>query len=210
LKPAAFLRIFPAVTLFGLAWASSLALAGESYFSLPFEKLLKLAVCAEMRTLGRDCGTMPGDFNERSKALEAGLEDLWALNYGEKNPRKLAEASRMIRNFTRFDLGVLVKNPAFAKAALLRAETGIKFLMEKQRNGGALMDIKGSKVLRMKDEEMVRTAEDLYAKEQFVEMRLQLYKALWLADPLTAVNPMPDPAQGQGMADNPLHPVIHS
>jgi hypothetical protein len=210
LKPAVYRKIFTALSLFCLAWASSFALAGESYFSLPFEKLLKLAVCAEMKTLGRDCWTMPRDFDERSKALEAGLEDLWALNYGEQNPRKVREASRMIRNFSRFDLGVLVKNPTFAKSALLRAETGIQYLLAKNRTDLSQARIKLPAVFGEKSAESAQKAEASFAKGRFIEMRLELYQALWLADPLTAGKPMPDPAQGQGLAGNPLRPVVHS
>ena len=181
-----------------------MALAADSYFSLPFEKLLKLAVCAEMKTLGRDCENMPGDFNERSKALEAGLEDLWALNYGENNPRKVREASRMIRSLARFDLGILIKNPLFARAVLLRAEAGIQYLLEKNWLGPT-MDMKRREYRKMKVQEIVRIAENLFINGKFVEMRVQLYQALWLADPLTAGEPMSDPSGVQGIAGIPLN-----
>ena len=209
MKPGEFFKIFPAVTLFFLTWASTMPLAAESYFSLSFEKLLKLAVCAEMETLGRDCENMPGDFNERRKALEAGLEDLWALNYGENNPRKVREASRMLRNISRFDLGVLVKNPAFAKAVLLRAETGIRYLLEKNRTGLSQDRIKLPEGFGEKAAELARKAEYSFAKGHFIEMRLKLFQALWLADPMTAGETIPDPSGGQGVASDPFNSAFH-
>ena len=113
----------------------------------------------------------------------------------------------MIRNFSRFDLGVLVKNPAFAKAALLRAETGIRYLLEKNRADLSQDRIKLPVGFGENAAQSAQKAEDSFAKGRFIEMRLQLYRALWLADPLTAGEPIPDPSGGQGVAVNPVNSV---
>ncbi len=193
LKPLLF------ITTVGLFFVLTAVRAGESYYTLPFEKLLNLAACAEMKTLGQDCATHPQQLDERSMALESGLEDLWALTFGEKTPKKVQEASRIIRSLVRFDLGILIKNPLFARAVLLRAETGIKFLMEKNWLG-PLMELKMREYRKMQVQKIVQRAENLFTNGKFDEMRLQLFQALWLADPVTTGEPMMDPDHGQGLA----------
>jgi hypothetical protein len=174
--------------------------AVESYFNLPFEKLLNLAVCAEMKTMGRDCETDTKPSDERSRALVTGLEDLWAMNYGEKTLRKINETSRMLRSWARFDLGVLIKNPEFARATLLRGEAGIKYLLEKDQSDPSHDRLRLTEVSRKKSGEWVRKAERSFAAGKFDLMRHQLYQALWLSDPVTSLEPMPNPIGERGLA----------
>lgn len=199
------LKTLPFVFALSLFFFAGLSVqAGVPFYTLPFEKLLQLAVCAEMKTLGQDCGAKPEEFDERSKALETGLEDLWAMNYGEKTPRKVREASRMLRGWARFDLEVLIKNPGFAKAVLLRAETGVQYLLENGRKNFSRDRLRLPGPSRKKALDLVQKAEGSYAKGKFSAMRLLLYQALWLADPVTADEPMPDPTKGQGLVDSTL------
>jgi hypothetical protein len=174
--------------------------ADESYSNLPFEKLLNLAVCAEMKTMGRDCETDTKPSDERSRALVTGLEDLWAMNYGEKTLRKINETSRMLRSWARFDLGVLIKNPEFARATLLRGEAGIKYLLEKDQSDPSHDRLRLTEVSRKKSGEWVRKAERSFAAGKFDLMRHQLYQALWLSDPVTSLEPMANPVEVGGLA----------
>jgi len=174
--------------------------ATESFSNFGFKELLPLAVCAEMKTMGQDCETNTKQSDERSKALETGLEDLWGMNYGEKTLRKINETSRMLRGWARFDLGVLIKNPVFARATLLRGEAGIKYLLEKDRSDPSQDRLRLTDGSRKKSAEWVQKAEKSFATGKFTLMRSQLYQALWLSDPVTSKEPMPNPSGTRALA----------
>jgi hypothetical protein len=174
---------------------SPAVLADEAYSSLPCEKLIELSACADMKTMNDDCGSSPKKLSERERVLEAGLEDLWALNYGEKSPLKVREAARMIRGLARMDLGVLIKNPTFARATLLRGEVGIRYLLSKDQSDPSTNHLRLTKAQRDKIAKFIRKVEQLYTEGKYEKMRLQLYETLWLTNPLTTNLLLPDPNQ---------------
>ncbi len=172
----------------------------ESYSVLPYEKLIELTACADMKTMNQDCGLNPNLLSERERALESGLDDLWALNYGEKSPVKVREAARMIRGLARMDLGVLIKNPDFARAALLRGEMGIQYMLSKGRSDPSANNLRLTKSQRNRISNWVRKAERLFTLRKYEQMRLQIYRTLWQTDALTSRSPLPDPVQGESWA----------
>lgn len=186
---------------FILFFASPL-IAGEQFSSMTFKELLPLAVCAEMNTLGQECGMKPKESANRQSAVQTALDDLWSLNYGEKSPFKDRQAAIIVRRLIRLDLGVLVKNPKFAKMVFLRGELGIHFLLERNQKDDNWDRLTLPPEMIDQVSSMGREAEDLFNQGKYIEMRTILYQALWLAMPLTAGQPLPDLNGGQDVVYN--------